>query len=430
LAYPDASAPPSYRWAILVLDALDGLMSKVRSWKLWLGVLGSGFGLTAAVTLWVYHATETAWSHLGTEIDRLIEAETRRRPERPHLRPLESSGNAWNEYLLAIEAAKPLRQEGHLLAYWYSPTPAKHSKVLQVLQTHAPLLDQFHHATSAATLVPARLPEDLREYDRLHEGWDLAMLVLSDARISLDKGDSKRGTDRLIDLLQFTRDWVECGSIEKVRTSHAYVRDTVLEIARALEGGRIGPGEMETLRNALQVLDERPPSRAMALRRRVIQLGATLHARGMEGATGRDLSAAGISPGLRDLYSRRRQALRTFSEARRLLYGVDPIDDWTLAQETEFFTTFQAQFPVHPHHLRAEFDHLCNLMRINHTWIRLGRVALHWKLTGTQLSLNDPFAPAPLRTRITNKCLEVWSVGYAGNAGPDDPYAMVFRVPK
>jgi hypothetical protein len=379
-------------WAILGPFALGGLL------------LSGGF------ILWLEWATARAWNELGKKAELLVTEECLRTSPRVLLRPALWPGNAWEDEQAALDAAGKLQfQEWNVLfRYLEQDDPDLRGEVKSILSFQGRVLELASRGTRRSDLEHVDLRRRL-EKEGAHvtsvAAVKLSHILLCDGRLAAERGAARTTLDRIGDALQFGRDWAE-------RDPNVYfqaVQRVREQVGHLLSAGRLGPSDLEELGRLLEALDAAPPDPDVVCRRDLASCAVLIRRQGFRGMLQERLGIGKHnvpSPGIRSLFSDRREGLAYFGLLQEAAQNARGSGRWTGAEEEAYWNDLESRAG-----LAARFGysrHPASVLRSAQAHLRLARAALQWSRTGERPALDDPFGTV-LHSTIDDRGLTAWS---------------------
>jgi hypothetical protein len=345
-------------------------------------------------------------------------------------------GNAWTDYSLAFA------DMGTLPANWSSPPrkaisdfyfkdpKADVAVVRTAIQDHEIAFKQLRQgARRALGNYPCAWGQGMAHpqvgYRISQEIELLGRLAASRARLLAVDGHYREAVLGLLDLFQFARDLCS-NSTDRIADESSQVWSIAeIELKELVFTREFPRQDLSLLDEELEQLDRHLPMAAPVLLNDTLCIGFQLLKPDSERE---DTLQVGLGKYWRYLYSRRLADAVAFeqivSSVRRAAAGLDgSMTEFEAAKTAALSEAFRGS---HPLILRSWLNliHLSHRIRYARTFLRLLRIAIHYRSTGEVLDLEDPFGVRMLHS-ISGTKFKVWSVGPDGvdnggdNAGRD-----------
>jgi len=395
-------------------------------------VVGGVLSLAAAFWIWVDSVADRRWAAVEKRVAALAEEFAARDARRPVLRADPLPGNAWDDYLLAIDALKTPGFKSVLEPFIERRPEAERDRVAALVSGHAAALDHLQRGVRRAE---SRSPFRLRHPARIvHKdspslrSQDLILLAVCKARLLNEEGMQRDATRLLLDVCQLGHDiaWdADFVAAMVGMTAYSYASREL----RPWLVGRSLPGDaLNDLNRELEMIDEQFPEVGPLLTREVASVGAAL-----------------VNGDFIDSWQRARVGFNNeplpdsvfytwrYAWSRRLMEAdaFQLSDSWmrrAAAAETQSSSAVNAVWDE----IRKEADSLTKdsrnpvlelmgmhsfspsgTFREPHARLRLLRVAVHYRATGEILDLEDPMG-LKLVHSLDGGRLRVWSAGRDG----------------
>lgn len=346
---------------------------------------------------------------IGAQASEVVRLASKQQPERVLLSLPVNSCNAWEEYALAVKEAQSLSASLTLLDYLDHETPSTKASVRLLIDQRPSVFLHLARGARANHIEYVQRLQQMTEYPP--QGGSTVSLValgLCDAR--LNASDSAYRRTRIIDLLQFARDWADGGTFPPFFDYTRAIERIKGEIEHLINRHDLALTDMQELENALVTLDASPPRQEEILSRSLAQLGAALHQQGLRGM----LSWEGITNprferGLTNLFSERVIGIRFYEEWASAIHGAKGCDAWSPEHQNEFAAQLDST-PTSFRTLGLPITFMMAEARSARARIRLMQCALHWARTGDKLRLEDPWG-GQMNFSDSMNTLKVSSIG-------------------
>ena len=380
-------------------------------------ILLAGAGMIAlAPWIWVKSLEVRRWKQLERRVDQLrAELEARGGP-RPVLRGTPIPGNAWDDYLPAIEAV-PTADERLGETY--------RSEVLrQVVTAYAPLVDGLRRGTRRAEVRRFRIHERGPHFNDLEDGWPSRLLVLGDlavfqARLLAQDDKPRQAAELLLEVCKYAEDVTRDGSSQAHWLGTNIASDAFIELDRLMMDGRLSAEDCRALEPELVQLDERLPGFDPVLLGLMEQIGTWM----LNGypvdkiPTPTCMLVRGlIDPGWRYGYSQPLLMVAAFDETESLLTPLLKAGSGSAAEETALLAKVAAGRDASlTGYVRVFLEHLpdSSHLRSTRAHLRVLRMAARYVATGEILELADPHG-TKLHHGVDGNRIRFWSVGGDG----------------
>jgi hypothetical protein len=370
--------------------------------------------------LWVRSVANEQWDRMTARIEELEAIRKADSPTRPVLRGSPEPGNAWESYGQAIANAPMLSR---------NPTFTRYFEDLRVQMKHptatlpqmevwaAPgdaALEQLRVGTRRTELRPTivwerRFSPLVLELDHAWWGvWVLSHAGVVNAHLLIERGQSDKAAELLMDLCQFGRDALQGTDVDGCRIGVDVLFLVSNELRKLLREKQLSIDALQRLDHELELLDRHWPSGKETLFNHLLAIGLG----GRQEVDQGSLMYQGRAPrsfrSWRWGYSARFRAASTFLRAEQVIrlmiqeagggalaYGSGAaIHEWAdpvLADAFRYPTSADPGIGE-----RASF--------------RVLRTGIHFLITGNVLDLPDPFGDR-LKTVVEGTKLRIWSIG-------------------
>lgn len=372
----------------------------------------------AALILWAWTKVleERGWAAMERRIDELTAKARARRYVRPILRGQAVAGNAWDEYLLALDDAnrRPMTmieipEAGVIANFW-----ALNGSLIEHLRRGAQCSDvaiPLSTETGSSRIFPT-----LRNWDPL---WKTTTRY---TRLLVAQGEYREAAQRLAELYLVGCD-LSRNAVSDMDGPAMEIRRHALDELRILVVDRRLPGDvLLLLEKELAILDGMPPDRALIVLNDTARVGRVLL----------------LEPAWEDHLFIGKQGMPAFdwrhAFSKRLL-AIDlfkRVDDWNCRAARAVEMPWPEALRVHRAvgaELRDCGDVFFSLGLQSVAWaawaratqakLRLLRVAVHFRLNHEVLPLDDPFGTQLLYQGAGSGHLKVWSLGAFDRGEPE-----------
>jgi hypothetical protein len=380
----------------------DPLKKSRSGWKI--AGLSVGALLACAAILWV------VLSSIGSaKIEKMQALAAARRaemraldPARPTLRGGSEPGNAFDDYIPAMDAVKAypnINKLGDILRRDPKADPEFGKAALSALAT---VVDQVHRGAARAG---AKYPYD---WDKgltmptpgLTTAGNTAILVTLRARTLMEEGKGREAAGLLLDCLQFGRDLGADGVIIAEMIGYSMMGHALQEVRAQLNEDRFDKASLEDLDRGLATLEKTLPDHGRALMNDLLLTGGLSDPALVGGWTPLRLVYADAIEETTGMMARAAKA-ETVSWMECLKVNgqieADAKKSWNPITKIAVPSTEVSSRNI----------------RVRVAQIRMLRVALHRAATGETLDLDDPFG-AKLKTAKTDSGFKIWSIGQDG----------------
>jgi hypothetical protein len=391
-----------------------------------LGILSGLVLLIVAAWIWVNSVEQRLREKVKARVLELNEELAKRNLERPALFGEPVPGNAWDDYLIAIDQLSKLPPASTSILFDYAQLRRGHDaeQARALLPGFAPILEALKVGARRAY---ARKPvyEDDRRSTRQaivnHHMKYLPWVAICAAKIYCEDGNALEGAQLLLATAQFGRD----------RQDRFPLRMPMEEAARQLQAGRLSGEALRVFVSGLEILDGSFP-----------QFEVRLMIRGwgervLAGHPGNTSPNCSPSPSWKQAYSGAILELQGFLNVDRWLQAGAVAEglSWSEARviwdqiERESWTAGNSASQGIPFIYEAPRDY-----RDNRAWLRLLRMGATYAASGDIIPLPDPYGDLLLSMALGTE-LKIWSlarngVDDGGTWAPSNDKDIVIRLPK
>jgi hypothetical protein len=389
------------------------------------GILLASVGLVVvAAVVWIRAIESRRWKEMEDTLVSLEQEAMSPSVVRPVLVGDPVAGNAWDHYPRAWNVMKG--QGGPLLGSYISRAPnVDRDQVLQTLRRLEPALADLRKGARCGV---ARRAVDWRNSATQEVSlYALTYLAVAQAREWAASGRVRDAVELLLDGARFSADLASQAECLGYAVSMAGLYTALDEIRDLMEGGKLGPADLQLLESGLDRLDGSFPEPGPALMNGALAMGWELH------------RAPSLKAFVDPIYSQMqapRPAIPTwrFAFSERLL-----IADWfgsqldrsrrVAATDRRLWVGMNAaarqadrEVAESKNGLAQVFNlwdrnephfYVVVLSRERRAHLRLLRAAVRFRATGEVSPLGDPFG-AGLTHVVKDGRLKVWSVGRDG----------------
>lgn len=376
--------------------------------------------LSGAFAGWGAWSTARAWERIGSESERLITESIASPAVRVLLRAPSAEGNAWADYQKALQNIQEYeRSEGYtaLNEYLYRNDKNKASEVAALVAKRQVALEALAAGARRVGLSYDELEEALRFGDPPHAYalTGLVQVALCDVRLRSAAGDHEVALSRVIDILQFTRDWAESSSGNAMNLAYNGAIRLVAALDHEFMAGAWRADDLLELERVLTLLDQRPPDVEALHRRDLAFLGARLTGPGLE-AAGQPRHWAAEAD-WRHFYSDRLMMVSFYGYYRAALEGSCGSSSWTGVKHEAYWKGCQPEPRLS--YVFGFPGWMAQSWRAYLSCIRVLRAAARWARMGERLELDDPlgeklsFESKDGVTKISSAGWK-WAMGFGG----------------
>jgi hypothetical protein len=340
-----------------------------------------------------------------------------RNVSRPVLRGEAVSGNAWDEYNLAINQSLALKQDQNvtnLLQFNARDASADRAMVERLIAAHPGVIDHLRHGARRANgQYPYEWDRGIYATFPSILGFRTATrLAIAQARILEDNGRPQDAADLLIDVSQFASDFATNGVLLSSLVGLSAYSDTLDGLRNLILSGKLSRQELATLAKELEVADRNFPTLGPAFTNEAANIPE------FEPSI-KDRLLIAQEGGWRYGLSTRQVTLDAFeladSHAQRSL-NIDKLPFDAARKEAQAITA-EAKSSANPLVRQSEPDRSKTLEthRDVHTRLRLLRAATIFLYNGDMPELGDPFGNNLSYAKEGGK-LRIWSNGPDGES--------------
>ncbi len=340
--------------------------------------------------------------------------------DRPPLQGESSPGNAWDDYLQAIDSARGLgavqsgKWESHVRGFILLPLRE------EALQADAALGLAVDRMRAGAGRGYFRNPRDVGDPERkrvsFEEGAGVVYLSFCRARRLEEEGRRGEAAACLLDAALFARDVANLSGVHDP-TGFELLGHVLKQIGELLCSRALAGEEVDVLRRGLDILELNFPSLDRVFSEHLLKLGLDCLSPEWPGKDWEPEARSFLRPGWRHAFSERllrSDAFSRFQECCGRWIGSENLS-WGEVRtlQRELIEAGEAEPNVYARvHLRNSY-HLLDLFRWVRAQLRLARAAAHFRGTGDLSTWGDPFGSS-LTSARSPETLRLWSVGPDG----------------
>jgi hypothetical protein len=352
-------------------------------------LLGTAVVLVATTVTWFKALEYRRWKHLEMRVAQLrAEADARFCP-RPVLRGTPVPGNAWDDYLPAIDLIPDFPEED----------PGSEARRLEQ-NRYASAVEGMRRGTRRADLRWARLGERRPKGSDLESSWLGKILILAGlasdrAEVLFKEGKTRDAAELLLDVLKFSEDVAADGSEDALRLHIHITGNALTGIERLLTDERLPAQDCVQIARELGQLDATFPRVGPLLLGKLEHCGSWILEEGnLQDLVGCKASPDGIKAGWREAYSLRLMKISGFDQTDALISRLLSSDEGSASDEAarrkkvfeDLSDSGNVYFRIFAH---PEDMPESGWFRTLRSELRQLRVAAHWRATGGVLELAD-----------------------------------------
>jgi hypothetical protein len=377
----------------------DEVKRRGRGWKILGLVVGVIFVCVGGLLIWVVAVSGRRLDQMDAKTKAMAAAWKARPAERPVLRGTAEPGNAWDDYnpaLTAIKGTKDISRLGMLVTRDPKGDPAFGRTMLV---THARALEGLRQGASRAT---CRYPYDWEaggnvQTPGLLAAQSMGNLGVLQARALAEAGKQREAAGALLDLLQFARDVGNDGVLICEMIGAAVLHLGLKEALDLMQANLLDAAALRDLDAGLAVLDGSFPNHGRVLSNEAIFAGTELRNQ-----------AASANVFTRLLFA------DAFDRVVGMMEGAATAEtlSWKELEARRVALEQEARSGWNPliRNLLPGLGGTNRVTRHRLVQLRTLRMAIHHKVAGELVELDDPFG-AKLKTA---GALKIWSVGPDG----------------
>ena len=360
------------------------------------------------------------WSTMTARVAEMKQEARSRTLTRSVLRGLPTPGNAWDEYNVALAEALTIKdvQNGVVFAQFINEAAnADRAKVVEILASHPGILDHLRRgAQKSDGQYPFRWEDGIQmELPSLLAIRLVAMIAMSQAKISLESGRPQDAVDRVLDVSVFARDTAANGPLLTRLIGDAVYEMAFDEVRKIILSGKLSRTELADLEKKLEIIDRDFPSLGTTLANETLASNVATMELGFEPSTWWTLAKNG---GWRYGFSSERMTLAAFEKRESYVQrtrDIDQMDFTTAKKETEAISA-EAESSENPMLRLVALPSLPKVLmkeRETRTRLQLLRASAGFLATGKVPQVADPFGTNLLHKQDGAK-VKIWSVGSDG----------------
>jgi hypothetical protein len=376
-------------------------------------------GLLAGAWLWVKAAESRRWAHLERRVAELGREADRRRCPRPVLRGTPVPGDAWDDYLPAIDLLRNMGEgeTNTLQLRSYSAGESDLPELRKVIQPYLQAVERMQQGTRRADSRRVRLDERLKPGEQIEESWlmgtlRLAYLSSSQARRLALEGKTRDAAELLMDLGKYAQDVSDDGSEMALRLGNAIWAAAMIGVHSLVDQNRLSPEDWASMERDLARLEATFSRFGPVLLTRLEYFGRWI----LDGSKLDTLTYVGcipgnlaFKPGWRVAFSQPLMAVAGFDQTDAWTTRLMPWDDESIDEQT---ARWQNAVDESDNDTNIYFRLFTNGDGLRHPQalvdaraeLRILRMAVHYKATGEPLDLKLP----GFGTTIEPKAVYFW----------------------
>lgn len=380
--------------------------------------------LVGSVWFWVRSMEARHWSRLEQRVAALSQEATARNGARAVLRGTSAHGNAWDDYLKAVELLKGGLDHLKISAFVDRSAGADRAAIESILAKHGTALDCLQKGTQRGEARRSRIHDGaasqaMPKNSPLRQLHDLANLAVCRSRFLVEKGKLDDAVQLLLDLCQFGHDLGRDGSLFAEVYGNAVCGLALTELKDLVCSGTVTPANLSQIDRELEILGGSFPLHETALLSELVIFGDIL----LKEQFFSYYTDVNRPPRPSDLlswrygYSSRLMQSAAFEQEDAWMMRVKNADQGSWVDEKRQWGDIQAE-AMHTSNVVIEYFRLtghgpCRVRRDRLAQLRLLRTAAHYLVTGNILELDDPFG-SKLKHSEAFDVLRLWSVGKNG----------------
>jgi hypothetical protein len=363
-------------------------------------LLVAGVAAVAAIVIYFKALEHRRWSRLEERMARLrAEADARFCP-RPVLRGAPISGDAWEDYVPAIDLVAKMGEYPTIQMVAVSSNEPSYDEIRDLVEKYAAAVDGMRRGTRRAEVRRIRIHERGTDPE---DPWPRSASVLGElaccrARLLASEGKTREAVELQADVLKYAEDLSVDGSDIAFRLNQDLTRSAFIGVEFLLKSGGLTGEDCRVLACDLGSLDATFPRFATMLLGRLEYFGAwALRESPLDDLENVGCKPQGmvVSPGWREAYSQRLMKAAAFEQAEALYAGLRSTDGGSPSADAGWRTKIRAERDASKNtyfrlFVRPEEIPDARLFRDLRARLRLLRLAAHWRATGEFLELEDP----------------------------------------
>lgn len=375
---------------------------RTRAWKI-LGIVVGGILLSlGGLYLWIVGVASRQFERVDAEITGKIAERRARDGRRPVLRGEAQPGNAADDYQAAFAAIKAIKDYTKVADLVERSPKADLEKGKAALAAAGPALDQLRRgAARDAYRYPYEWEQGagMKTPDFLGSQ-SLVNFIVMTGRTLAEEGKPREAAGVLLDGLQLGRDIGDDGVLISGLIGSALLNLGLREIGELLSAGKFDETALRDLDAGLATLEGGFPGYGKVLGTESLTMAVSFREQVQSGSAVSQLFLLNAHDGTSRCMAR---AVATdtlpWAEAQKEMASIE--------QEAKASWNPLVKITV-PGLLSSQ-----RVFRERRAHLRLVRIAVHYRLTGKILELNDPFGTT-MATSTKDGAFKVWSVGANG----------------
>jgi hypothetical protein len=385
------------------------MAGRLTGWRLAGIVFGGLAVLVIASVVWIGRAADRRWAEMERRV-RELDAEVRGRdPARPPLRGEGTDGNAWDEYLKAVDETKKFRNQMSALGDFVARSPkSDRAKVEALLSAHAVLAD---HLRAGASRGRSRFDYDWESGMQARTPPLLACQMAANfsacrARIFWEEGKTREGAELLLDTALFGRDVADGGPLIAVMIGIAVQGIALDELRELVLSGTASREELLQIARELERLDALRVRETRSLLAEPLMLGHSLLSR-------QDLGVTGLWPSWRYGFSSRLIWSDAVLQELLVFRKAESLDARPWSELTAFWAETDRAVAGHSNSaFRMVMPGLTSSGRVVRE--RLAQLRLLRAAALVLAGAEPPEIPDPFGTTLRREGSRLWSLGSDG----------------
>jgi hypothetical protein len=392
-------------------------------WLLFAGAIG----IVTASWISLKSLEQRRWKRLEQRVSQLGADLDARCGPRPILRGTPIPGDAWDDYLPAIDLASKMEEYSMFQMFASSSGEPDFERYRVRPDKYLSAVQGMQRGTRRAESRRVRLHEKeafLQDWGGTWLQGAVALGYVSGcrARCLAAEGKTHDATELLLDLLKYGQDVAADGSELAHELSREIMSSGLVGIEYLLIHGKVSTEDCRQMSEELGRLDGTFPRLGPVLLCKLEYFGSwMLSGQGLDDLRGIGCVPRGseIEPGWREAYSRRLMLVAIFDRTDDLVAGLLATDLGTSSDEVARRSKVYLDLGETRHWLFKAFTGMfpdSRPLRHLRTRVRLLRVAAHYRASGDILELDDPLGTKLLH-KVEPDQMRFWGVG---NNGKDD----------
>jgi hypothetical protein len=375
---------------------------------------------------WLKSVEARRWSRMERRVVELRQDAEARHGIRPVLRGTPVPGNAWDDYLKALEIMKGLPEQSGISLFASRTPSSDRGKAVATLAQLGSAVDFLQAGTRRTECKRARISDGEPRFElggdtQTGRAMNLSVLAVCRARLLQDEGKIHEAVELLLDICHFAQDFGNDGSLNSGYTGAIAFNYSILELKELLCSGRASPEHLRQLDRELELIDASLPRSGTALRGELESFGELL-------LNGQFIRSFAIKPGTslhpydrpswRHAFSSRLMMTSAFDQADAWMARLQDADLGSRIEERRVWNEYTQEIRTSENLYNGLFSSILtntasDARREWRTRLRLIRTAVHYYATNEILELEDPFGSKLLHAEGSDR-LKIWGVGLNG----------------